>query len=807
MSTRVLFNGVVLVKPGGASRVDASLFASAGLAGVGVVAIVGEADGGEPNAVQIFSTPERARRTFRSGPLAKAAALAFQPANDPRIPGGASQLVCVKVNQSTRATKAFQGSGMANAVVTAAQPEPYNLEPGQTVVVSVNGGANQTATFLATAASVSAIGAGPYTNLVDGDTLVVKTDAGNGGADQTLTLTGLTAKTAAEIAAILNPLVRGGSFVDAASTLRFVSDTRGAQASVQVTGGTGNDATKLDFPTATANGSGNVARIDAVTAAEVATVIANAVTGISSSGNPLQLVNNTAGSGSLQVQATSTATAFGFDNQLHTAASPVDVMTVSSLDYGAHTNKISFQITDAGAGKILEVVFEDGTKKTTETSPVLGTTSEMSVLYTGNATTATMTISATQLTTVLTNQTDGTLNLTVPFATYTTLQEVINFINTQPGYTAVAVTTNPFTFVPGDLDYVTAVSIKPAPYAAFARLFRSVKWVNENSSLVSAARVASGPAAPLATVGKVLLTGGIRGTSRNSEWQNAFDALGGVRANQVVPLISEDLAGLGQGSTATFASVLAQVDAHVAFYSSTKGKNERQAYVGKKGTKSQVLAAAASLNSLHTCLSSQQVTVLNEAATLEQMPEWAFAVQQAGMRAGAELGEPLTWKYLRVSDIAQDASWNPQDDGEELILGGCLIAEKVPSRGVRIVKGITTFTREDNDAFTEESVVNGWKNISFELRTHLENLFTGRRVSPQNISAVKSQADAKLSQLRAAGQIVDSVFPDGSRELAYRQLEVSASLDTVNVSVVVSPVSGINFILNNIFLVPAQISA
>ena len=807
MTMRVLFNGVVLVKPSGASRVDASLFASAGLAGVGVVGLIGEAEGGEPNTLQVFTTPERARQTFRSGPLAKMAALAFQPANDPRIPGGAQQIVCIKVNQSTRATRTLTGTGTANAIVTAANAAPYNLEPGQTVVVSVNGGANQTATFSATAAQASAGGAGPYTNLVNGDTLTVITDSGNGGAVQTLTLAGLSAKTAAEVAAVLNPLVLGGYFVDNAGTLRFVSDTRGTASSVQVTGGTGNSGTKLNFPTGAVVGTGNVASIDAVTASEAGVVITAAVTGITASGSPLQLINAQVGSGTLQVQVSSTAAGFGFPNTVSTASSPVNVMTVSSRDFGVHTNKVSLQVTDSGGGKVLEVVFEDGTKRTVETSPVLGATAELTVQYTGNATTASVTVSSTQLTTALSGQTDGTVNLTVPFSTYATLTEVINYINAQPGYTAIAVTGNPFTFDPVNLDYVTAVSIKPTAASLSARLYRCIEWLNANSSLVSAVRVSGGPTAPLATGGKVLLANGSRGTSINSNWQDALDALGEVRVNEVVPLISRDLSALGQGSTATFASVAAATDAHVAYFSSTKGKSERQAYIGMNGTRAQFLAQAATLNSLHTCLSSQKVTALNEEATLEQFEEYAFAVLQAGMRAGAELGEPLTWKYLRINDLTQDASWNPMDDGEALILGGCLIAEKVPNRGFRIVKGITTYTREDNDAYTEESVVLGWKNVSYELRTHLENLFIGRKVSPENISAVKSQADAKLSQLRAAGQIVDSVFADGSRELAYRNLEVSASFDTVTLSVVVSPVSGINFILNNIYLVPAQITA
>lgn len=806
MTQRVLFNGAVLVKPGGASRVDASLFGSAGVRGVGVVALIGEADGGEPNSVQIFTTPELARKAFRSGPLAQAANIAFKPANDGRIQGGAAQIVCVKTNQSTQASKTLQGSGTANAQVLAANPGPYNLEPGQTVVVSVSGGGDLTATFNATAAVVDAGGAGPYTNLLNGEVLSLITDSGNGGLQQDITITGLSTKTAAEIAGILNPLVRGGSFSDNAGTLRFTSDTRGTAALVQIVGGSANGATRLNFPTGAVSGTGNVARIDAVTAAEAATVIDAAVAGISVSGDPVVLTNDTVGSGTLQVQSSSTALAFGFQTTLFTAASPVNVMALTSKDYGVHTNKLSVQVSDSGGGKVLEIIFEDGLRRTVETSEVLGSTAEFTIQYTGNGSAAVMTVTATQITTTLTGASDGSANLTIPFSTYTTLQEVINYINSQQGYVAVAVTSNPYTFNPANLDYVTAVSIRPGAYSAFAKLYRCIEWVNDNSMFITAARSSGGPTAPLATTGRQLLTGGTRGISTNTNWQDALDALGVVRVNEVVPLISENLANLGQGSTATFASVVAQVESHAAYYSSTAGRSERQAYVGMKGTKSAILAQAGSLNSFNICLSAQRLTTLDETNTLRELPEWSFAVAQAGMRAGAELGEPLTFKFLRANALSQDASWNPQDDGKELILGGVLIAEQIP-KGFRIVKGITTYTREDNDAYTEESVVMGWKNVAYDLRTHLEDLFTGRRVSPSNISAVKSQADAKLSLLRAAGQIVDSVFSDGSRLLAFRELEVSADRDTVTLSVVVSPVSGINFILNNLFLVPAQISA
>jgi hypothetical protein len=609
MTMKILFNGSVLVKPGGATRVDASLFTSAGLSGVGVVGLVGEADGGQPGVVQIFTSPELMRKTFRSGALADAAALAFQPGNDPRVPGGASAVVCVKANSTAaQGTYTFQSAGSINAMV------------------------------------------------------------------------------------------------------------------------------------------------------------------------------------------------------------------VTARDYGVHTNKITVQISDSSGGKVLQTVFQDGTKTSTETSAVVGSVPEFTIQYTGAGTACTLTTSSTQLTTTATGAAAD--SLTLSYASYPLLSDLIAAIQATGVYSVVAggvaafpVVGNPtppastsYAFNPMNLDYVTAVDVKTTATGVYAKLFRCIDWFNSNSVLVSAARAVTGVVAPTATARAIPLAGGLRGVSSNTDWQNGFNALGGQVVNEVVPLISADLTGQGFGSTATFASVVAMSDAHAAFYSSTAGKSERQNYVGMAGTKAALLAQAGILNSPHTLISNMKVTVLDSTNTLRQLDEWGFAVITAGMRAGSDQGEPLTWKYIRASDISNDASWTPLNDGSDLILGGVYYAEKIPNKGIRIGKCITTYTRQDNDAYTEESVVMGWKNVAYQLRTHLENLFIGRKVSITNLTSVRSQAEAKLSQLRAAGQIVDSVV-SGTRIPAYRNLEVSAYLDQCTVSVVVSPVSGINFMLNNIFLVPAQISA
>jgi len=812
MSFQVLFNGAVLVRPGGATNVDASAMTGGGLSGDGVVGLVGESDAGAPNTVYIYraAAAEAAKALFRSGPLADAIGLAVQPANDKVITTGAQQLVLVKTNQSTRATRTLSGVGTAAGTSAAGKAGPYNLEPNQTVVFSIDGAGDVTKTFTAVKATKAGAGAAATYDSPDTKTLLIKVD---GGETQTFTANaGCTASAAT--AALINTQIRGLSAVVNGFQVDLVSDLRGKLSSIEIlAGGTGNAV--FGQATGLVNGvaGSNVNNIDAVTAVEAATVLAS--TGSVIAGDPVTITSvQVGGTSSIEVKVASTATDFGFDNVKHSGNDPVSVMTLTSKEYGAHTNKIAALVAEGAGGHSIEISYEDGLKRIDETSPNLGITSELTLEYIGASATAVAQVTATQLIVTLSGgsggthiQADGSADLVVPFSTYKTLQEVINYINQQTGYTAVAVTTNPYTFDPVQLDYVTGVNVKNTVAALYAQLFRMIDWINSNSSLVTATRNPStGTTAPATTNGAHLsLTGGARGVSINSNWQDAFNAMMALRVNNVVPLASENLANLAQGSSATFASIAAMADAHAAIMSSTIGKSERQNFMGMKGTKTQVLAEAALLNSFNTCLTCQQVGVLDASSNLTVMPEWAFAVQCAGMRAGAELGEPLTWKYVRAQSLTQDASWNPQDDGDDMILGGVLIAEDT-GKGFRIMKGVTTYTREDNNAYTEESVVSVWKNVAYELRTHLENLFIGRKLSIKNVNAIRQEADGKLYEMRDAGEIVDSIMPDGSRLRAYRNLTVSATGGTVTVSVTCSPVEGINWILNNIYLVPAQIN-
>lgn len=252
--------------------------------------------------------------------------------------------------QALRTNPTSQSYGSAVSATAAT----FNLEPGQTCVASVNGGGNLTATFSATAASRESSG-GTWV-MTNGMTLTVQID---GGATQTVTFaTGnfvsIGAATAAEVAAVLNAsLVGARATVTNTNKVTITSDKRGTASGVNVTGGTANAV--LGYTTGLTSGTGNVANIDAVTLAEVQTILAAAFTGatVTNAGGFITVRTNTIGSaGSLQIKNTTTATALGFDNALHTGA---DVETLDTIDAeaktpGAFGNQLALTVANATNG-------------------------------------------------------------------------------------------------------------------------------------------------------------------------------------------------------------------------------------------------------------------------------------------------------------------------------------------------------------------------------------------------------------------------------------------------------------------------
>jgi len=105
MARFVVFNGSVIIRPGAATKIDASQYEDVQLGGNGIVALVGEADYGPPRTIMAFIGGAKAvQSVFGSGDIVEAANIVANPANDERVPAGAQKIIVYKINNSTQSS-------------------------------------------------------------------------------------------------------------------------------------------------------------------------------------------------------------------------------------------------------------------------------------------------------------------------------------------------------------------------------------------------------------------------------------------------------------------------------------------------------------------------------------------------------------------------------------------------------------------------------------------------------------------------------------------------------------------------------
>ena len=145
------------------------------------------------------------------------------------------------------------------------------------------------------------------------------------------------------------------------------------------------------------------------------------------------------------------------------ASSPV--MTLASRDAGTYTNKISVEVgTGTVVGKRVTMRFRQ------ETTVLDNLQNAFHLAYTGNASTATMTITrtadhATRLQTALTGATDGSINLDLDLTqdAFGTIQQLVQYLAGQNGYRA-AIDRYAAPLLPSaELDAVAGVNVRTPP--------------------------------------------------------------------------------------------------------------------------------------------------------------------------------------------------------------------------------------------------------------------------------------------------------------------------------------------------------
>lgn len=710
MGRTAIFNGVELVIPDAYSALDVTRLLTPTSGGVGIVALVGEADGGKPG-VNIFpggTSTAVIKRELRSGPLADGARLALRAGTDNLVQAGASTLVAYKTNNSTQSTLPIGGTSAA-----VAQEEEWDFAG-------------------LTGNSFDVVGAALSLNLAS---------------------------------------ALGYLWFNVTDGANVQADPLGVGVSVQV------DILDADTPTQIVNKAFAALNLAAIVGVDIA---AEGAAGV------LEVLYD-AGAQASNGDAGDSGTAFSVI--VPGVAADTDAqITLFTAQYGVFTELYTGEIATVGGAKFITVRDDSGTP---QTSPGLGVTSYLNIQYTGDASTALLVLEyvASLLRLQITlagDQTDGSQNIDLD-VTGLTVGNIAQIVSGLTGYSA-SVDPARQQFKATDLDLVLnagALDVKTAALDLPASIKEAQDWAaNQSTFLEKIVRgVENEGDTILSAFPTTQFSGGTRGTTSNSSHQAGLNVLLGLRINILTSLFSSDSQ---DGSTVTISAINAQVKDHVQFRSSILGRSECQAYTSIKGDKDAFKAECASLNSRWVACTSQIINDLDIDGNIKDFPEWGFAVVCAQTQAGSPIGTDLTYRALPVRGISQHPSWNPVENGPELIKAGALIGGADENNVNRVIAGYTTWLADDNNANIFIETVESLAIFAFNHRRFMKQRFLGQ------------SAFTRQSIVDAITQSVE-VETDTTRSIKGFDLEqvaiISASAGRLEYEVPVVPFEGIKFVL------------
>lgn len=528
------------------------------------------------------------------------------------------------------------------------------------------------------------------------------------------------------------------------------------------------------------------------------------------------------------------------------SSAPASLITLSAVPYGSEGNAIKRTVAAGSGGGLGRKLTLSRAGENDEVGDDLGKYPPLLIRYKGSGTTATMTISATALAT----EVDSAADLNLTFAAYPTLLDLVNAINADSDYEAVAGIQDPAEFLPENLDRVVAADIKtetatislasasattftgtytgldnddvikvggeylfvsnagastvergfidsaPAAhssasavtfYAAGATTYAMIAWVNQFSLRCVAERASSSNAGRPATAVEAALTGGSEGTSSSSDWQDALNALASVYANILV--VCSDSS-----------TVHGYLKTHMANRWGSAGLEA----VAHTGAASQESLSALKLRQRglqdpNTSLWFQDVQRENDKGVATWYAPWALAAMAAGIQAGTPLGTPHTYKTLECSDLRANTAIKVTDDdtANDLIKNGISLA-RMWDNDFRVLRCLSTYTASDDSWLIAPNTRSCVAWTVYKVRSRIRQLYLGKRGVKGDVADIKGTLVDILNDIRDIdGAIVEgSRLVNGQSQLipAYDNLSVVRSGNVVNLSYLIVPAEGNDFI-------------
>lgn len=482
--------------------------------------------------------------------------------------------------------------------------------------------------------------------------------------------------------------------------------------------------------------------------------------------------------------------------------------TVKALEHGVGGNRITLKIT--GVGSTRTITLSQKRDLLVETATVGG---NVMMNITGVVANSAVTINDTSV--VLTNLTGPTVTLLK--SNYNSIADLVSDIDLLADWSAtVGAGQDPRSSVEV-LDHVSAL----AATGGGADIKKDAHEVAEFFRLSSIASIESQLDVGLpAALAEVALSGGAKGASLTAEITNALAKFEKVRVNSIVPLFSRDAAddiadGLTDASsTYTIAGIHQSVKTHLSLMATTKQRSERQGYLSLKDSYANCKVAAQDLASARCQLAIQDVRQVDSDGVIGWFQPWAGACLLAGARGGSSIGLPMTNKFFNMSGIRQTGQsmstaeenividFDPDTQYDDAIATGITFWQRPQTGGFKLVVDNTTYGKDANWVYNRANVLYAADVLAFDFRSQLESIYVGAK-NTVAAAEVKSTCESILATYLAQGITVSTADAKGG----FKQLVVQINGNTINVSVVVKLVEGIDFVLADITLQRAQQSA
>lgn len=411
------------------------------------------------------------------------------------------------------------------------------------------------------------------------------------------------------------------------------------------------------------------------------------------------------------------------------------------------------------------------------------------------------------------------IEYTITLSNYTSLSTLVQYINGNTGGNWVAaVASNLVGALPTSaLDEVTGVGANGSTGILPARIKDDAYQVQQFFTSSANVQLVQTPGQGIvglpAPQGPLFLAGGLLGGTLSADIANAVLAIQAVHINSMVPLFSRDASAdildliTDPSSNYTIDAIHQAVKTFLSLQATTKAKNECQGYLSLKDTYLNCKLEAANMADARIQLDIQDILQVNSLGVTQWFLPWAGSCMLAGARGGAPVGLPMTFKYFNMSGIRQTpqplstpaaqivVDFNPATQYDDAIQNGITFWEKPTTGGFRLVVDNTTYGADANWVYNRANVLYAADVLAYDFRNQLENIYVGVK-NTVTAATVASTASTILTGYLAQGITVST--SDAAN--GFKQLVVQIVGNTINISVVVKLVEGIDFILATITL-------